>query len=131
MTQILKTMFKNLGKGSWFVAGMMSLALGFLGAFLPLLPTTVFIIFAAFCFGKSSPKLQVWLENTRLFGPMILDWKENGAIALQYKIIAITMMVVIFAFSLISKLPIWLLLIQGGLMLTGALYILTRPHSGR
>lgn len=129
MIHQLKTIIEKLGKSGWYIVGVMSLILGFIGAFLPLLPTTVFVIFAAFCFGKSSPKMQAWLENNKIFGPMILDWRKNGAIALRYKIIAIAMMAVIFTFSLLSNLPIWIVLTQAGLMLTGALYILTRPHS--
>lgn len=129
MAHQLKNTFRKLGASGWFILGVMSLILGFIGAFLPLLPTTVFIIFAAFCFGKSSPKMQTWLENTKIFGPMILDWRKNGAIAVQYKIIATTMMVVVFIFSLLSDFPLWLLITQAGLMLTGATYILTRPHS--
>lgn len=125
----MENTFRKLGKSGWFILGLVSLILGFIGAFLPLLPTTVFIIFAAFCFGKSSPKMQAWLENTKIFGPMILDWRKNGAIAVRYKIMAITMMAAVFTFSLLSDLPIWLLLTQAGLMLTGATYVLTRPHS--
>lgn len=125
----IKLAFKKLIMSGWFILGNISLLLGIIGAFLPLLPTTVFILFAVFCFSKSSPKMQAWLENTKVFGPMIMDWRKNGAIAVRYKIIAVTMMAVVFIFSLLSDLPIWLLLTQAGLMLMGATYVLTRPHS--
>lgn len=129
ISNYVKSAMSKLGKGSWFIAGIASLLLGIIGAVLPLLPTTVFVIFAAFCFGKSSPKMQAWLENTKLFGPMILDWRKTGAIAVRYKIIAVSMMAAVFIVSLLSDLPIWLLIIQAGLMLTGAIYVLTRPNN--
>lgn len=129
MLQKSKTVFIKLVKTGWFVIGLMSLMFGIIGAFLPLLPTTVFVIFAAFCFGKSSPKTQAWLENTKIFGPMILDWKESGAIALRYKVIAVSMMGVIFVFSLMSNMPAWLLLTQASAMIAASGFIITRPHS--
>ncbi|MEO0910989.1 MAG: YbaN family protein, partial [Pseudomonadota bacterium] len=69
----------------------MSLILGAIGIVLPFLPTTPFVILAAFAFGKSIPKVQHWLEESSIFGPAIKDWNNNGAVAPKYKIIEIAM----------------------------------------
>ena len=115
-------------KGSlWLIVGMLSLALGVIGIILPVLPTTPFIILAAFCFGKSSPKLQAWLENNKHFGPIIADWRENGAIETRYKLTAIVMMAAAFALSLLMQVSPAVLVIQAVCMIGAAIFILTRP----
>ena len=125
---IITELIKIVSKGGWLVAGMVALAFGAVGAFLPVLPTTPFVILAAFCFGKSSPRLQSWLENTRLFGPMIADWREKGAIAPRYKIIAVAMMAVMFIGSFIYGASALVLALQALGMSLGAAYVLTRPN---
>lgn len=57
---------------AWMVTGLVALGLGVLGAVLPLLPTTVFMLAAAFCFARSSPVLHRWLLEHRIFGPSIM-----------------------------------------------------------
>ncbi|MEC7257498.1 MAG: YbaN family protein, partial [Pseudomonadota bacterium] len=63
----------------WTLAGLLSLAVGILGIFLPVLPTTPLVLLAAFCFGKGSPRLRAWILEHRRFGPMIADWEATGA----------------------------------------------------
>ncbi len=60
----------------WAVFGLMSLGLGMIGVFLPLLPTVPFILLAAFCFSKSSDRLHGWLTNHSKFGPIIEVWRR-------------------------------------------------------
>ena len=72
--------------------GALSLILGLIGLFLPLLPTTPFLILAAFCFSQSSPRFHTWLVNHRWFGPPIRDWEQNRAIRTRYKVLATVMM---------------------------------------
>ncbi len=64
------------------------LGLGILGAFLPLLPTTVFIILAAWAFAKSSPEREAWLLNHPKFGPPLRDWRKYRAIPIRAKCLA-------------------------------------------
>ena len=72
--------------------GWLCLALGTVGIVLPLLPTTPFMIVAAWAFARSSPRFQSWLEEHRLFGPYVQDWRRYGVIPLSAKLLAITMM---------------------------------------
>ena len=83
----------------WLISGLIALALGLIGAVLPLLPTTPFLLVAAFAFARSSPRLAKWLEEHPQFGPLITDWREHGAISKRAKIAA---MVAIVAAPIIS-----------------------------
>ena len=65
----------------YLVGGLLSLILGGLGVFVPLLPTVPFVILAAFCFARSSPRLEQWLVGHDRFGPHILAWRSRGAIS--------------------------------------------------
>jgi uncharacterized protein len=76
----------------WGAAGAAALLTGFVGAFLPLLPTTPFVLLAALCFSRSSPRLEHWLLNHRRFGPLIHDWRAHHAIPLRAKRLAWVMM---------------------------------------
>lgn len=115
-------------KGSlWLTIGFLSVALGAIGVILPVLPTTPFIILAAFSFGKSSPRLQAWLENDKRFGPIIADWREKGAIKPRYKLIAMTMMAAAFTLSILMQVSPIVLIIQAVCMIGAAMFILTRP----
>ncbi|MEM6590201.1 MAG: YbaN family protein [Pseudomonadota bacterium] len=111
----------------WVSAGIWALILGGIGVFLPLLPTTPFIILAAFCFGKGSKRLRNWLVTHRTFGPLITDWEMHGAIPRYAKILACTLMAATFLGSLLAGLAPMLLMIQAVFMGSAALYVLTRP----
>jgi len=66
--------------------GLISVALGTLGIFLPLLPTTPFLLLAAACFAKSSKRFHHWLLNHRIFGKIIRDYSEERGLPLKIKI---------------------------------------------
>ena len=70
----------------------MSLVLGIIGIFLPLLPTTPFILLTAACWAKASPRFHNWLYHHRHFGPIIQNWENNGAVPRKAKFFAIGMM---------------------------------------
>ncbi len=116
---------KNL---PWLILGWTCVALGFIGVVLPVLPTTPFLILAAFAFGKSSPRLKQWLLDHPIFGGPIRDWETNGAIRPRIKILACTAMALIFMISLLSGLGPLILLVQALAMGGAATFILTRPN---
>ena len=79
-------------KTLYIVLGSISLGLGILGIFLPLLPTTPFLLLTAALYFKGSPRLYNWLLNHRHFGPYIRNFRENKAIPLRAKIISLVLM---------------------------------------
>ena len=81
-------------RGLWAAAGLLALATGIVGAFLPLLPTTPLVLLSAFCFSRSSPRLERWLLEHPRFGPLIRDWRAYRAIPLRAKWTAWVMMAI-------------------------------------
>jgi uncharacterized membrane protein YbaN (DUF454 family) len=71
-------------------AGIAFVAIGTVGLFVPLLPTTIFLILAGACFGKSSPGAYRWLTTNRVFGPMLRDYYDGRGATLRTKIVSIT-----------------------------------------
>ncbi|MDR0368705.1 MAG: YbaN family protein [Bacteroidales bacterium] len=99
-------------------AGSLALALAIAGIFLPLLPTVPFVLLAASCYLKASPRLYRWLTSHPLFGKIILDYKENKIIPLRAKIYTIVLLWVSIGVSIFLVSVIWvrilLLLIAAG-----------------
>ena len=90
--------------------GLISLGLGILGAFLPLLPTTPFILLSAALFAKSSDRLHHYLLEHKIFGPMIRDYNENKSISLKAKVISLSTMwaSILYATFFVASGKIWL-----------------------
>lgn len=119
---------RRLARGAWFLLGLFFTALGFIGALLPIMPTTIFLILAAGCFARSSPRLEAWLLNHPQFGPTLRAWRAEGAISKKGKIMACSGITLGFVLFWIGARPgIGLDLLVGGLMGGCAIYILTRP----
>ena len=110
-------------------AGFVMLALGIIGAFVPLMPTTIFLIRAAWCFARSSPRIENWLLTHPRFGPVLNAWRKEGAIPCRGKIMACTGMAVGFGLFLLGAHPsLELLLIVLVIILAGAWYVVSRPE---
>ncbi|WP_150290404.1 YbaN family protein [Sphingobium estronivorans] len=112
----------------YLFSGFLSLGLGAVGVFLPLLPTVPFMILAAFCFARSSPRLEARLLEHRHFGPHIRRWRGNGAISRRGKKAALAA----FAFSVVLALffsPFPWCLIPVAAALIGGTWIWTRPEA--
>ncbi|WP_432677891.1 YbaN family protein [Nioella aestuarii] len=112
----------------WLALGWSAVALGFAGVVLPILPTTPFLILAAFAFSKSSPRLRQWLVDHQIFGGPIRDWEENGAIRPRYKVMACTAMALVLLVSVLSSFSGTVILIQLIAMGSAAAFILSRPN---
>ena len=113
----------------WIVLGLTALGLAIAGAFLPLLPTTPFLLVAAFAFARSSPRLHDWLINHRYFGPMITNWRQHGAISRRAKIAAVGAMIAAVMLSWIGGFSSFVIGLQLAVMGCVALFILTRPDA--
>lgn len=111
----------------WFVVGAVALSLGMLGVFLPLLPTTPFILLAAYAFARSSERWHNWLIQHRVFGPMIENWRQHGAISRRAKITAVISIVLIFGLSVVMKVSSTVLIIQGLVLTCVTVFVLSRP----
>lgn len=112
--------------------GFLSLTLGFMGLFLPLLPTTPFLLLAAFCFSKGSNRFHQWLIRHPKLGPPIRDWEESRAIKTKYKILATLMVILSFSISFYviegrEKLKFGLSMI----MLVVMMYVWSRPSKAK
>lgn len=123
-------MDKRLGiRLFWLVIGLTSLGLGVIGVVLPLLPTTPFLLLAAFAFARSSPRLAAWLDAHPQFGPMIRDWRDHGAINRRAKIAAMVVILLTPILSLALGFAGWIIAVQLFVLAIVASFILTRPHS--
>lgn len=112
----------------WCLLGAIALVSGIIGLFLPIVPTAPFVILAAFAFGKGSPALQNWLEQDKTFGPIIRNWRNNGAIAPRYKLISVVTMAASVAIAALLALPATVIAIQAACLGLAAIYIVTRPN---
>ena len=82
------------------------LTLGFIGAFLPVLPTTPFLLLAAFFYAKSSVTFYNWIMNHKVFGPPLRRWKVYGAISRKNKIWALLLIWLSLGFSIFWVVPL-------------------------
>ena len=115
----------------WNACGLVFVGIGLVGALVPLLPTVVFMLLAAFCFARGSRRLHDWLLTHRQFGPPIRDWRENGAIRRPAKRMAIAAIALSFAFSAGLGVKPWVLGLQALALGAVSIFILTRPEGPR
>lgn len=111
----------------WLLFGIISFALGFIGAFLPLLPTVPFMLLSAFCFSKSSERLHNWLLSHKIFGPFIENWNRNGSISKRVKILSTVSIAFVFCISLFLEIKPIILIIQAVVLSSVLVFIWNRP----
>lgn len=113
-----------------FAFGCLNVALGLIGAILPVMPTTVFLIAATWAFSKSSTRFHFWIWNHPLFGPSVRAWYENRAIPFRAKVAAITMMSASFLYVTLAVAESWVLpLIMAGALVPAAIFIASRANA--
>ncbi len=111
----------------WFALGTISLVLGVVGIFLPLLPTVPFFLLAAFGFGKSSKRAHNWLISHPNFGPAILDWQDRGAISRRSKLLSAGSMLAVVGLAFLFGAPTYIVIIQIVVLSVVSFFIWTRP----
>lgn len=110
--------------------GLIFTGLGFVGAILPVLPTVPFLIVAAACFSRSSPRLERWLLDHRYFGPLLRDWREKGAIPRRAKWLAAAGCGLGLALFIRGSDPGWpLIFAVAAIMAFGLAFVFTRPDA--
>ena len=103
-------------------------ALGVIGIFVPGLPTTVFILMAGWAAARSSPRFHDWLENHRAFGPMLRDWRKNGAVSRRAKIAATVMMAASATILFFTTTRMWVAEIITAVMTIVLMWLWLRPE---
>lgn len=124
----LKVSKNRLVRALWFGLGLLMTALGFIGAFLPVMPTTVFMLLAAFFFARSSPRFYRWLLTHPQFGQLIRDWRAGRGLTLRAKITAVSLIIVTTGSSALFFVPSLLGKLALALVGVGvSAYLVTRP----
>ena len=95
---------QKLVRTLWFIAGTICVVLGAIGIVLPIMPTTPFLLAAAACYYKSSPRMHRWLLNNKWFGEYIRNYTEGKGLTKKTKIIALIVLWVTIGFSTVSML---------------------------
>ncbi len=117
-----------LRRGLYLALALISLLLGIVGAFLPVLPTTPFVLLAAWAAARSSPRLLHWLETHTVFAPMIRDWRRGGVVSRRAKWMASVMMAASGTYLLLSSHPRWAAWVAIVCMSTVATWLWRRPE---
>lgn len=115
-------------KGIFVVAGTISLALGAVGVFLPILPTTPFLLLSAACYYRGSERMHRWLLNNKLFGRYIRDYKEGKGISQMGKIFTLFLLWITICYSalfLVNNYIVQIVLFAIAVAVT--LHVLTLP----
>jgi len=89
----------RVGRQALFVAGSVALVLGIIGVFVPLLPTTPFLLLAAACFIRSSPRAYRWLMGNRLLGGYIRGYRSGAGIPLRVKVFTLSLLWLTIGYS--------------------------------
>lgn len=111
------------------VAGTVAVALGVLGAFLPVLPTTPFLLLAAACYARASRRLYARLLGSATFGPTIRAWQESRSIPRRVKRIALVTIALTFAVSIALVGVLWGRIAMGALGVVLLVWMATRPEA--
>ena len=115
-------------RGTFIVAGTISLGLGAAGVFLPILPTTPFLLLSAACYYKGSERMHRWLLNNKLFGSYIRNYKEGKGISKIAKILSLFLLWITIgysAFFMISSYVVQLILFAVAIVVT--VHVATLP----
>ena len=98
---------RRLGRVLLVAGGTLCVALAVLGLFLPVLPTTPFLLLAAFCYARSSERFYHWLMTNRWFGAYIRNYREGKGIPLWHKVVAITLLWLTIGYAAGFVVPQW------------------------
>jgi uncharacterized membrane protein YbaN (DUF454 family) len=122
----------RLVRGLFIAAGMVCVACGAAGLFLPVLPTTPFMILAAACFARGSKRFHGWVLDHRVFGPTVREWQVHRSIPWRAKLSAIGLMSLTLTTSIVFFVrPLWLQLALALLGLTLAIWMYRIPSRDR
>ena len=111
-----------------FGIGLVALALGIVGMFLPVLPTVPFLLVALWAFSQSSERLHRWLIAHPRLGPPLLAWQRHGAISRRSKVLAVLAMTASAAWLVfLADVALWARLAALAVIAYGLWFVLSRP----
>ena len=112
----------------YLAAGWTCTGLGIVGVILPMMPGTIFLIAAAWCFSRSSPRFETWLVSHPKLGPQVLRWRRTGAIARETKYVACGSMALSFVLLAATDAPPIALWLSGAGLIAAGTYVASRPE---
>ena len=98
---------KDLSRILLIILGTLFVALGVLGMFLPVLPTTPFLLLASICYARSSKRFYNWLMNNRWFGVYIRNYREGRGVTLRHKVITISLLWLTIGYAVWFVIGLW------------------------
>jgi len=112
----------------YFSIACIAFSAGIIGAFLPVIPTTPFMLLALWGFSRSSPRFHQWLYTHKLFGPPLQQWQQYRVIPPLAKYGAVFSMLISLGYlAFFTTIPLWLKLLAAAMMAYGAWFVLTKP----
>jgi len=115
------------GKTGFRFLAYILVGIGLVGIVVPILPTTPFVLLAAYFASKGSPEFARWLEEHPTFGPAIVQWRHRRAIPLKAKILACSMMLLSWSILVWLGSTVFVLTVSGLFLLSVAAYLISRP----
>ena len=117
-----------MGRYAYIALAYTCVGLGLVGAFLPILPTTPFLLVALWAAARGSPRLHRWLRNHPTFGPPLRAWEEKGAVPRRAKWLACTLMSASWVIILLVTQGWIIPALTAALFVTVGTYVATRPE---
>lgn len=112
----------------WVAVAAISFSIGVLGIFVPLLPTTVFMLIAVYCASKGSQRFEAWIRSRHYVGPLLITWEQERAIPLRAKLAAVSMIALSALITGWSLGQGWLRWAIIALLVAVAVWLATRPE---
>lgn len=129
-TRDMAPMNSRTGRYLLIAFGWLCVGIGLIGIIVPGLPTTVFLLAAAWAFSKSSDRFQGWLIEHPRLGPPVVAWRDRRAIPLKAKVLAVVMMSASFAIIVVYGGDGWIFPAVVGTIMAGAgAYVISRPNA--
>jgi uncharacterized membrane protein YbaN (DUF454 family) len=119
---------RGMRRWLWWLLAWVALALGLIGIVVPGLPTTPFILLAAWAAARGSARLHAWLHAHRAFGPMIRDWQAQGAVSPRAKRVALLTMALCSLVFFMTAPRWWMAALGTAIMAVVAVWLWTRPE---
>ena len=119
----------RIKRALWYATGMVSLAMAYIGFITPGIPFSIFLVFSAYCFSKSSQKMHDWLYNHKHFGPFLTNWVEKRIFPRRMKYAMVLVMSSSLAFLWFTTYNLNAVLWSGGFMAVVAIWAWRYPGS--